>query len=145
MDHRRQMVFDEARLLAGPETCEYKNRLLHAGFANGDAFLRAGDAKPVGAGFFESLGYLRSAVSIAIAFDDGKNFSGRFTFLFRRIHELLNSTEIIRQRAKGNLRPNRTSRFLRGTPLYACHGPSEKFSLRHPAVRSRPPLPMPRE
>src|SRR5580692_5811215 len=145
MDHCRQIVSDEARLLAGPETCEYQNRLLHAGLAHGDAFLRAGDTKPVGASLFESLGHLRAAVSIAIAFDDGKNSSWRFTFLFRRIHELLNSTEIFRQRAKGNFRPNRTSHFLAGTLLYACHDPSEKFSLRHPAVASGQPVQMPRE
>ncbi len=50
-----------------------------------DAFFRAGDAEPVGAGFFQSFGYWRAAVAVGVAFDDAENFSRRGALFVLRI------------------------------------------------------------
>src|SRR5580692_12030290 len=145
MDHGRQIVFEKARLFAGPETCQHKHGLPDAGFAHGDAFFRAGDTEPVRSGFFECLGHLRAAMAIAVAFDDAEDFAGRPALLFWRIHELANRAKIFGQGAEVNFRPYRTPCFFQGTLLFARHGPSEKISLRHPAALSRRPHWMPPE
>src|ERR1700722_2694343 len=145
MYHCRQIVFDEARFFTGEEARQHENRLADAGLAHGDAFFRARDTEPVRAGLFQRFGDLRAAMAIAVSFDDAKNFARRFALLFGGIHEVADGAEILRQRAKINFRPNRPSCFVAGPLLCACHVPSEKFSLRHPAAASRQRLWMPRE
>ena len=145
MNYGSEIVFDETGFFAGPKTCEDENWIANTGFANGDAFLGTGDAEPIGAGFFESFGDLRAAVAVAIAFDDAQDFARSLALLAGRIHELAYGAKILSQRAERDFRPNRTSCFLAGILMCACHGPSEKFSLRHPSCAGRQPHWMPRE
>ncbi len=53
MNHGSEVVLQQALFFAGNETGEDQDRFAHAGLAEGDAFFRAGDAKPVGAGGFQ--------------------------------------------------------------------------------------------
>src|SRR5580704_17902312 len=129
-------MLDQPRFLAWPETRQHQHGLLHSSPAHGDALLRARDAEPVRAGLLERPSYLRPAVAVAIALNDAQNFSRSFASYFRRVYELADGLEVFRERAKRNLRPNRTPCFFAVPLLYGGHGPSEKFSLRHPAGAS---------
>ena len=128
MNDGGEVVPEQASFFAGHEARQHQNGLAHAGFAYGDSFVGAGDAKPVRSGFFERLGHLRSAVAVTIAFDDGQNFPRRLAFLFRRVHVLANGFEVVRQRSERNFRPYRPFCFVTrcstaGTFLFAWHVP----------------------
>ena len=71
---------------AGDETGEDQDGLADAGFAQADALFGAGDAEPVGAGFFEGFGDLGAAVAVGVSFDDAENFSRRGALFRFRIH-----------------------------------------------------------
>jgi len=74
-DGWRNFVGEKLRFFAGPKTGERKDGFAYTGFADLFAFAGAGDAEPVGARSFESFGNLRSAVAVAVAFDDAENFA----------------------------------------------------------------------
>ena len=139
MDHRRQVVLHQPGFLSRHETGKNQNWLSNTGLADGDAFVRARDAKPVRPGLLQRLRHFRAAVAVTIAFDDRENLARRFAFFLRRVYVLANRFQIVCQRAKRNFRPDRTSRFVAGTLLCACHVPSEKFSLRHSPGLGPPP------
>src|ERR1700751_983553 len=63
VDHRGQVVLDEAGFFARRETGEHQDGLADACLADGNAFLSAGDSEPVGAGFFEGLGNFRTPMA----------------------------------------------------------------------------------
>lgn len=117
MDYSREIVLDETRFFAGPETCEDENGIANAGFADGDAFFGAGYAKPMGASFFESFGDLRAAVAVAVAFDDAENLARCLALLFGGIHELADYAEILGQCAEGNFGPDGTTLQICGIAL----------------------------
>src|ERR1700730_12373784 len=137
-------MLDQARFLTWPKTRQHKHRLAHSSLTHGDALFRTRDAKPVRTSLLEGLSDLRAAVAVAIALNNAQNFSRRLASFFRRIYRLPNRSEIFRARAKRHFRPDSTPCFLAGTLRCDCHGPSEKFSLRHPAAASAQPLSMPR-
>ena len=132
-------MLHEPRFFSRHKTCQHQDRLADAVLADRDSLVRACNAKPVRPGFLQRLGHLRAAVPIAVALDDGENLARRFALFVRRIDVLADRFQILRQRAKRNFRPYRASHFFAGTFLYACHVPSEKFSLRHPRGLRPPP------
>src|SRR5690349_386761 len=77
MNDGGEIVLEQAGFLAGDESRKDENGLANASFAHGNAFIGAGDAKPIGARLFERLGDLRTAVAVTIALDDGQNFARR--------------------------------------------------------------------
>src|SRR5579859_215689 len=125
-DDGGQVVFEEPRLFAGPETREHENRFADSSFADGNAFLRAGDAEPIGTGFFESFSDLRPSVAVAVALDDAQDFARRFPLLARRIHKRADGPKILGERRKGNFRPDRAAVHFMGTLLGSCHGDTGK-------------------
>ena len=142
-----EIVLEQASFFAGHEACEDENGLANAGFAHGDAFVGAGDAKPVRACFFQRFGNLRATVAVAVAFDDGQDLARGLALFVRGIHVLPNGLEVVREGAEGNLRPDRPARFAMslltgfaaGTFLFTWHVPSENLSLRQPRRASRRP------
>src|SRR5271168_1728699 len=106
VDYGGEVVLDDARFFSGNEAGEDENRLAHADFADGDAFFGAGDAEPVGAGFLQRLGDLRAAVAVAIAFDDGENFSRRLALFVRRVDEVANGVEVVRESGEIDFGPD---------------------------------------
>jgi len=106
VDHRREVVCEEAGLFARPKTGEDKDRLADARLADGDAFFRASDAKPIRAGLFEGLGDLRPAMAIAVALDDAKDFPRPFAAFFQRIHEFADGVKVLGKRRQGDLSPH---------------------------------------
>ena len=86
VNHCGQVVVYQALLFAGNKTGENQHGLAHAGFAHGNAFFGAGDAEPVGAGFFKRLRYLRTPVAVAVALYDGQDFPWCFALFRWRIN-----------------------------------------------------------
>src|SRR6266404_1502028 len=90
MHHWSQIMLQQICFFAGPETGQHQNWFAYARFANVDPFIRAGDAEPVRASFFEYFGNLRSAMPIAVALHNREHFARRLTLFVRRIHEVAN-------------------------------------------------------
>src|ERR1700736_2731025 len=74
VNHGGQIVLNETGFFARHEAREDEDGSADASFAYGYAFVRAGDAEPIAAGFFQGGGNLGTAVAVAIAFHDGENF-----------------------------------------------------------------------
>src|SRR5262245_61509692 len=111
-DHgRRNCVSKELVFLTGPEAGEGQDGFPNARFAHGFAFGGAGDAKPVGAGFFERLGHLRTAVAVSVALDDRENFAGSGAIFGFRIYEVADGVEIAGERGERNFGPDRTADY----------------------------------
>lgn len=117
MDYCREIVLDETVFFAGPETCQNENRVLNAGFADGDAFFGASDAEPIRAGFFEGFGDFGAAVAVTIAFDDAENLARSLALLSGRIHEFADGAEIFRQGAQRDFGPDGAAPEIWGTVI----------------------------
>src|SRR6266478_1980444 len=66
MNDRRQVVLQKLGFFAGPEAGEHQNRFAHSDLAHIDAFVGAGDAEPVGAGFLQNLRTLRRVLRFSL-------------------------------------------------------------------------------
>src|SRR5271156_1582179 len=60
------MVSYQALFFAGPKAGEHQDALADARFAQLDAFVRAGDAEPFGAGFLQRLGNWDGAQAVSV-------------------------------------------------------------------------------
>src|SRR5260370_17277242 len=65
MDYGSEIVLQEIGFLPGPETCQHQDRLAHPGLADVDAFVGAGDAEPIRAGFLQN--FVASPAPLAVA------------------------------------------------------------------------------
>src|SRR5207247_10014777 len=139
VNHRRQVVLHQARFFSWHEARQYPDWLADAVLAHRNPLVCARHAKPVRARLLQRLRYFRSAVPVAIPFDDGENLARRIAFFVRRVYVLADRFQILRERAKRNFRPYRASHFFVGSFPCACHVPSEKFSVRHSHGSGLPP------
>src|SRR5260370_31617504 len=94
-DGRRNFVGEKLGFFARPETGEGEYRFADAHFADFLAFGGASDAKPIGAGFLEGFGDFRSAVAVAIAFDNAENFARNGQFFGFGIYEITYGVKIV--------------------------------------------------
>jgi len=80
MDRRSKIVLEENLFFARPEAAQHQNRREHACPADFDSLGRGSHAKPIGAGLFQGLGNLRSAVAITIALHNREDFARSLAF-----------------------------------------------------------------
>src|SRR5947209_1334396 len=131
-DGGRNFVGEKFFFFAGPEAGEREDGFADPSIAKLFAFGGAGDAKPVGAGLFESLGDFRAAVAVAIAFDDAENFSRRSALFGFRIYEIADGMEIVSERVERDVGPDWAAvlivrLFLSGhADSQFCPGPRHK-------------------
>ena len=113
-------MLEKIFFLAGPEAAENENRSVHAGFADLDAFTGGCHAEPVRAGFFESLGDLRTTMAIGVALDDGENFSGRLALLVSGVYVIANGAKISGESGERNFGPNGTADEIGDSDFSGC-------------------------
>src|SRR4029077_486174 len=106
MDHVSQVVLQKIGFFAGPETGENQDGFAHAGFADVDTFVGAGDAEPVGAGLLQDFGDLRAAVAVDVAFDYGEHLARRLALFVWRIDEVADGAKVVRESGRGDFRPH---------------------------------------
>src|SRR5882724_4718519 len=92
-----QSMFDQALLFALHKAGQDEYWVANAGFTQGNAFVRASHAEPIGSGLLESFGDLRAAMTVAIAFDDRENLARRLALFARRIHVFADGVEVVDQ------------------------------------------------
>src|SRR5579859_2452671 len=126
MDYWREVVLQEIGFFAGPETSQHQNGFAHAGFADVDAFVGAGDAEPVGAGLLEDFGDLRAAVAVAVALDDGENLARRLALFAGRIDEVADGAQVVGERGFGNFGPHRPAFDVQLLRWVRRHGGPER-------------------
>ena len=90
-----------------PEAGKNQDRLAHSRFAHLDAFRGARHAKPVGPRLLQNFRHARPTVAVAIAFDDREYLARSLALFSRGIHKVANGAEVMRQRRRGDLRPDR--------------------------------------
>src|ERR1700738_20321 len=126
MDYRSQVVLQKIVFFAGPEAGEHEDRLAYAGFADVDAFIGAGDAKPIGAGLLENPGDWRAAVTVTVTLDDREHHARRLALFVCRINEVADCTKVVRERGRGHFRPHGSPFDFRSVFLSWRHGRPEK-------------------
>src|SRR5208283_772853 len=127
MDRRRQFVFQENLLFAGPEAPEHQDRLAYPSLANLHAFARRSHAKPVGAVLLQGFGGLRAAVAVTIAFDDAQHFARRLALLRSGVDVIANRLKVFGKGGKRNLRPDGAADKISGIYFHAGHETSWRF------------------
>ena len=111
-DCRRKLILDQAFFFAWPKTGENQDGLANPGFAQLDAFVRAGDAEPFGTGFLQGFGNRDGTQAIGIGLNDSQNSS-------LPADVAADYAQVVQDCLERNLRPNRPAFEMDG--LGHCH------------------------
>ena len=98
MNRGGQIVMKEIIFFAGPKSTQHQNRFVDPGLAKLHTLASRSHSKPIATKFFQRLSYLRTAVPVAVTFDDAQHLTWCLSFFRWGINVVTDSAKIVRER-----------------------------------------------